>query len=261
MSWRLVRWIVGAAIVSLAVWVIWTGLGRSPTPLAGKAIELDLGALPPAAPPLGPQPLANAPVSPLGPGTFRTMVGPRVTFTVDDRWSLEAMDANQAALLFGSYAPMNIAAPRLEWVDLTGAGARVVPQALRGVVGSVGADEFARWEPLPRDLAGWFADNSPLTTGQIEAAVVGGRAARSFTFTVPDLPPGAAACVVWACERIFGGENWGWPVLEGDVGRIWIVEVDDHTLLIQLRSQPNDADLVMPAGSTVVSSLRIEGVR
>lgn len=221
-------------------------------------VELDLGGLPEStAPPEGPQPLATAPVSPLPAGTYRTTIGPDVTFTVDDRWDLEAMDAIQGALLFGSYSPMDIVAPRVEWIDLTSAGARVVPTKLRGVVGSVDANEFGRWDPLPDDLAEWFASDSGLEVGPIEHVEVGGRPATSFDFTVPDLPPESAACVVWPCLRLLGGADWGWPALEGDVGRMWLVDLGGHQLLLQIRSQPGDADLFIPAGITVVSSMQI----
>lgn len=250
-----------AATISACCALAACGTGVAGTENGGApAIQLDLGGLPESTVPTeGPQALASAPISPLPAGTYRTSVGPEVSFTVDDRWNLETMDATQGALLFGSYSPMNIVAPRVEWIDLTAAGARVVPSRLRGVVGSVDADEFERWAPLPADLASWFASDSGLDVGPIEQVEVGGRPAASFTYAVPDLSPGSAACVVWPCLRLIGGANWGWPALEGDVGRMWIVELDGHQLLLQIRSQPGDADLVIPAGTTVVSSMQIGG--
>jgi hypothetical protein len=221
-----------------------------------RTIRLDLGE-PPAttvvAP--GPQPLTTAPVSPLPAGQYRTTRGVEVVFTVDDRWDLEAMDELQGALLFGSYSPMDIVAPRLEWIDLTAAGARVVPLGLRGVVGSVDDARFETWSPLPADLAAWFAADSGLDIGPPERVDVGGRPATSFDFAVPDLPDGSDACVVWPCERLLGGSDWGWPVVEGDVGRMWVIDVDGHQVLLQLRAQAGDADIVVPAGLEVVASM------
>ncbi len=234
-----------------------SGTGAAPEPDGGM-VELDLGSPSLTTSPTSrAKPLTSAPVSPLPAGTYRTTVGPEVTFTVDDRWDLEAMDPVQGALLFGSYAPMDIVAPRVEWIDLTAAGARVVPPQLRGVVGSVGSDEFEQWSPLPDDLAAWFASDSGLNVGPIEQVMVGGRPASSFTFTVPTLPPGTNACVLWPCRRLLGGADWGWPALEGDRGRMWIVDLDGHQLLLQVRSQPTDADLVVPAGLEVVASMTI----
>jgi hypothetical protein len=221
-----------------------------------RSIELDLGALPDVTTrAAGPQPLTTAPVSPLPGGTYVTTVGPQVTFTVDDRWDLEAMDGVQGSLLFGSYSPMDIVAPRLEWIDLTAAGARVVPVDLRGVVGRVDDAEYETWMPLPADLAQWFETESGLELGSAEQVVVGGRSATSFTFAVRDLPAGSDACVVWPCVRLLGGADWGWPVLEGDIGRMWVIDIDGHELLLQIRVQAGDADIVIPAGLEVVSSM------
>lgn len=255
------RWTRPAIAAALATCWVLTACGTDGTDRAEPAaetLELDLGDLPAdSAPDDAPIPLTSAPVNPLPAGTYRTTVGPEVTFTVDDRWSLEAMDDLQGSLLFGSYSPMDVVAPRVEWIDMTAAGARVVPADLRGVPGSVDPARFERWAPLPDDLGDWFASQPGIDVGPLEQVEVGGRPATTFTFSVPGLPAGSDAFVVWPCIRLLGGADWGWPTLEGDEGRMWIVDVDGNQLLLQVRTQPGDADLVIPAGLEVVSSMTI----